>query len=120
MLSFALCLLYMEPQSPPSPDITPTSILRVDDRLETLSYDRERRDLSGIISSITAIPAAVTSYLGALPSDVANGILPAYTGSPTADDIKAKYNLTDEQIDAEPLQVLNVPCVLAVNLHYII
>ncbi|EIM86547.1 uncharacterized protein STEHIDRAFT_57917 [Stereum hirsutum FP-91666 SS1] len=94
---------------PPSPGITPTPILRVGDRLETLSYDRERRDLSGIISSITAIPAAVTSYLGALPSDVANGILPAYTGLPTADDIKAKYNLTDEQIDAEPLQVLNVP-----------
>lgn len=103
---------------PPSPGITPTPILRVGDRLETLSYDRERRDLSGIISSITAIPAAVTSYLGALPSDVANGILPAYTGLPTADDIKAKYNLTDEQIDAQPLQVLNVPCVLATNLRY--
>lgn len=99
---------------PPSPGITLTLILRVSDSLDALLHDRDRRDLSGIISSIIAPPAEVTSYLGALSSDVANGILPAYTGLSTADGTKSKYNLSDEQIDAYPLQVLNVPCVFTI------
>ncbi|KAG8816921.1 hypothetical protein FRC17_000134 [Serendipita sp. 399] len=58
-----------------------------------------KRDLSSWASSVAA----------GLPTDIASGILPAFQGLPSADDIKEQLNLTDDAIQQLPLQVLNFP-----------
>ena len=53
-----------------------------------------------------------SSVASGLPTDIAGGVLPAFQGLPSPDDIKKQLNLTDEDINALPLEVLNIPYVL--------
>ncbi|KAG8810585.1 hypothetical protein FRC18_003989 [Serendipita sp. 400] len=50
-----------------------------------------------------------SSVAQGLPTDVASGILPAFQGLPSPDDIKEQLNLTDDSINQLPIQVLNIP-----------
>lgn len=59
----------------------------------------QKRDISSWASSVAS----------GLPTYIAGGVLPAFQGLPSPDDIKKQLNLTDEAIDALPLEVLNIP-----------
>ncbi len=67
----------------------------------------DRRGVVGFLTS--SLPAEVTSYLGSLPSDVLQGVLPAFEGLPDGDTIKNKLNISDEELANEPLKILNIP-----------
>jgi hypothetical protein len=81
---------------PPQPTLPPNPLVQ--------------RGIGSIVGSLTsALPAEVTSYLASLPSDVLQGVLPAFEGLPDGDTIKSKLNITDDEIANEPLRILNIP-----------
>jgi hypothetical protein len=71
-----------------------------------------QRDVASTIGSLTsALAPEVSSYLASLPSDAVQGVLPAFEKLPTPDDIKSKLNVSDDELQQEPLKVLNIPWV---------
>lgn len=72
---------------------------------EPPSQVRER----DILSDITGAAGYVTSLLGGLPDSVASGVPQFFQDFPTGDDVKKKLDLSDDEIDALPTQVLNIP-----------
>lgn len=50
-----------------------------------------------------------SSVAQGLPTDVAGGVLPAFQGLPSADDVKHQLNLTDDDVNRLPQSVLNIP-----------
>lgn len=66
-------------------------------------------DLSKIFSEATVAPADVTKWVAALPSDIAGGILPQFENLPDSDAIKKQLQLNDDQINALPVNILNIP-----------
>jgi len=51
----------------------------------------------------------VTSVLGGLPESVASGVPNFFQDFPVGDDVKNQLNMTDDDVDALPTQVLNIP-----------
>ena len=60
--------------------------------------------------SLTIVrPVNVTSVLGGLPESVASGVPNFFQDFPVGDDVKNQLNMTDDDVDALPTQVLNIP-----------
>jgi hypothetical protein len=63
-----------------------------------------------IFDSITgAAGGFVTSILSGLPSYVADGVPNFFQDLPTGTAVQSKLNLSDDDVDALPTQVLNIP-----------
>lgn len=98
-LAFAAALLLQAQAAViPGPTPTPVSV--------------QQLGVASVVESLTsALAPEVSSYLSGLPTDALQGVLPAFNDLPNAANIKSKLNISDEQVAAQPLRVLNIPCV---------
>lgn len=74
--------------------------------------DREARarvEGRDIIDDITGAADYLTSVIGNFPSYVASGVPDFFQGFPTGDAVKSSLGLNDDDLDAAPTQVLNIP-----------
>ncbi|KAL3421568.1 hypothetical protein PVAG01_08014 [Phlyctema vagabunda] len=90
--------------APPHPMITARASLE-DRRLQV-----EQRDIISDLKSLTAeVDSYVGSVVGTYPSYIASGVPNFFQDFPTGDDVQSKLGLNDDDIDALPTQVLNIP-----------
>lgn len=101
ILPVALAFFPIALAAPAPPQVTERATLT--DRTPTRVQQRD------IIDDITGAPAYLTSVLGGLPSYVASGVPNFFQGFPTGDQVKETLGLNDDDIDALPTQVLNIP-----------
>lgn len=89
-------------QGQEQPLITPSPSL-----WDPTKTDKVRR---GIISDIGNDIGGVLSELGSnIPSYVASGVPNFFQDFPTGDKVKSSLGINDDQIEALPTQVLNIP-----------
>ena len=62
-----------------------------------------------IIDDITGAGGYLTSVLGNLPSYVASGVPNFFQDLPTGSAVVSSLGLSDDDLDAAPTQVLNIP-----------
>lgn len=101
VFSIALAILPVAIAAP-APEVTALATLT---EREPPSRIQER----DIFSDITGAPAYLTSLLGGLPDSVASGVPQFFQDFPTGDDVQKKLDLSDDEVDALPTQVLNIP-----------
>jgi len=103
ILPTALALLPIALAVPaPAPEVTALATLT---EREPPTQVQER----DILSDITGAAGYVTSVLGGLPESVASGVPNFFQDFPVGDDVKNQLNMTDDDVDALPTQVLNIP-----------
>lgn len=62
-----------------------------------------------ILDSIKGGASYLTSVLGSYPSYVASGVPNFFQDLPTGKSVQSSLGLSDDQVDALPTQVLNIP-----------
>ncbi|KAF2457382.1 hypothetical protein BDY21DRAFT_303412 [Lineolata rhizophorae] len=87
-----------DPASVPDPVVTPAYI----EYLPTKTRP-QRRDI------IDALGSAAESVLGSLPSYVVSGVQEWGLNLPTGDAVQSSLSVSDDDLDALPTQVMNIP-----------
>jgi hypothetical protein len=62
-----------------------------------------------VIDSITGLGGYVASLVGSFPSYVASGVPQFFQDLPTGTAVQSSLSLSDNDLDALPTQVLNIP-----------
>jgi hypothetical protein len=83
------------------PMVTPRASLT--DRTPTRVQERD------IIDSITGLGDYIGSLVGSFPSYVASGVPQFFQDLPTGTAVQSSLSLSDNDLDALPTQVLNIP-----------
>lgn len=105
ILSLALALLpaaLAAPAPAPAPPMV-TARATLTDRTPTRVQQRD------ILDDITGAVDYVGSVLGNLPSYVASGVPEFFQDLPTGAAVQSSLGLSDDDLDAAPTQVLNIP-----------
>ncbi|KAG9245274.1 hypothetical protein BJ878DRAFT_479393 [Calycina marina] len=92
----------------PHPMITPAPTLR-DAPTKVRGYHQQRDIIDDVTSDLKGLTSYVESVLGSYPSYVADGVANFFQDFPTGSSVQSSLGLSDDQIDALPTSVLNIP-----------